>query len=193
MNASISEDGSFLFSYLEPDTYLFRVIATVEGDYATPFDLITIEEDDVQIETPIQIPTQTVKTELTSGLFHADDGLIVDIDPNTFESYEFSGDEYFSSVSIPVDEFPFSLGTLRVQGELIRIWYLGDFHAQTSTPWPIMIEGLQELEGETLYFFNANLNDYEWTELGSATVDEDGFIQSPIGIQHLSMLVVLKI
>jgi len=193
MNSTINEDGTFLFEYLQPATYALDVVPLVEGDYATPLDFIEVTEEDIQVERTIAIPTFAAKTDLIDGSFEADNGLWVDIDSTTFVPRAgYPNDVYFSSVSIPSNDFPLPLATLPVEGEHVRIWYLGAFDAHMSTPWPFRIEGLNDYIGDTLHFFNGNFDEKGWIDLGTATVDADGLVESPEGLHQLSILVVVK-
>lgn len=193
MNGTVNGDGSFIFSYLQPGTYAFDVVPLADGDYATPLDFIEVTEEDIALQTPITIPTFATKAELTMGTVAGDDGLSVDIDPTTFVPREGApNDLFFASVSVGSETVPLPLTTLPVEGEIIRVWYLGAFDAHTTTPWPFRLEGLTDMVGEMLHFFNGDLSEKQWIDLGTSIVDENGLVESPDGIHQLSILVVVR-
>ena len=196
---AVLADGSGAFSYENVEAVGQTLQAVVLGDlgYATPNALVVVPADEARtLDDPIVVPTFATSEALSSAAeIAADGGLVIQADPDamTVGSYTPTTDLFVASrqmdpsaAGLPFDE---------LDGEVVAMWYLGDFDVTASPAFPFTVSGLDGLTpGEQLEVRTLSNEDKAWTLDGTATVGEDGTVTSDDGggIAHLTTMLLVR-
>ena len=190
------DTGCFSYTGLNPSSYAFDAVpisedGTAGHTYSTPLTVVELVEgqEPLRLAQPLIIYTYTnTLSPLSAAEFDAGNGLTISVDPSSFEGPTEDPDADFVA-SVPVDWAASGLPVDTLGGDVVAMWYLGPANAAVGS-WPFTASGLEP--GTELHVYNAHYNGFEWVDLGTATVGEDGVFVAPIGIAHLSTLVLIQ-
>ena len=193
VRGQLTENGGFEFSSLSAGTYSFDVVPLAGEDnrYASVLDFITLVEGEGErnIDNIITIPTFATSTTVTMDEFEAQDGLIINMDPSSFEPLNESHTEIYA-VSVDPNSSGLTFETLSA-GTIVKLWHLGPFESHVEN-WSFRIENLDYPEGTEFQLYSANYANIEWTDLGTAIVNENGTLHSTTELSVLSSLILVQ-
>jgi hypothetical protein len=224
-SGNFGEDGGFCFKNLSSGHYSF-VVFPQAGDantYASPISFVSIENGDTELDltSPIVVPTFTVNETASTGTFDAGDGLVINVDTSTFEEETLHAASIDPATSgLPLSDFDDSCSddqyndqaSCENAGEtwavktIAGLWYLGpsaiggntstgdsawSFVIDTATTQNSSLSGLTE--GDTVSVYNASYSDHQWLDAGTATMNSSGELvsDSSLGITVLSALIIV--
>ena len=193
--ASWGENGfCFPEGTLDPGTYAFDVVPFGKENHATPLSFITISEDQelLSLEEPVIVPEFQHSGALVDGDFDAGGGLSIAVSTSGFTP-NMMGEEAVQSV--PVDPATSGLPLEGIaQENIVGMWFLGPFESALSPAWSFTVSDSGLTEGDSVQILNADYEDKQFHEMGTATVNADGLLvsDSESGIGQMTTLILVK-
>ena len=191
------DGNTFTFPALVAGTYAFDLVPLAgegERSYATPIDFIEITTDVESHSLAQAVIINTFETTLdpiASGSVAAAGDLTIEVDENAFTPRE-GFEDYTFLASVRVDPAESGLPLNSLPEDIVGMWQLGAFEAHVSPGWSFSVANTELAPGTQLRVFNASYDEVMWKEVGTATVDDNGVVQSDdgTGIEILSALVI---
>ena len=193
--ASWGPDGfCFPEGTLDPGTYAFDVVPFGVENHATPLSFLTITEDQelISLEEPVIVPEFQYNGALVDGDFDGGNGLSIAVSAAGFTA-NMMGEEGVQSV--PVDPATSGLPLEGIaQENIVGMWFLGPFESSLSPAWSFTVTDSGLAVGETVQILNADYEEKQFQEMGTATVNADGLLvsDSESGIGQMTTLILVK-
>ena len=174
-------EGRFLFNDIPLGRWVFlNDFGSDHPPGAVVVDLL--EEGSMEMSLPYVMLTwqhETVLEPDQAQLVPIGGGLHLSVEPGTFMAPGSVDDTTIFGAHVDSEAWP-EISTL--DGELVGLWYLGPFMGRFDPPAPIIVEGVSALEqGTELRLFAVDFDDADWIACGTATVQEDGSIETDAG------------
>ena len=189
-------DGSYSFDDADAVMQDFQAVKLGDLDYSTPNGPVMVNENEVRTLDDITIPEWGAKQTLTSAADVAGDhGLTISADPSgmSMGGYSQTSDTFVATAW--VDPSASGLPFDGITGEVIGMWYLGNFDFVVDPAWSFQVDSDLGLNvGDSVQVLLADTTEHEWRDAGTATVDSDGVLKSDTGggISLLTTLLLVK-
>jgi hypothetical protein len=180
---SFPSKGAYTFVCLGADDYAFEVFPAVKGErYPNPSSPVTMVKGQHRTFDPVVLePFVDVYEDFTAGTYEIEGGLTIDADPADMQNTSggLTPEGFLAGMvapfewGLPIDDE--KLPAADQGGELVAMWYLGEFDVTLSNPWPFTATNDYGLApGTVLDILAMDYGSQAWAVGGTATVSKDG-------------------